>query len=283
MWRRKSSTRSALEKRAAPPVGSTWFAPGDVVAERGRRVGPTNTAPALRTSWTSSSASSVTSSRCSGASQVRDRDRLLRVADQDGPAAVGERRLDLGRARRVGDDRRRARRSPRRRRPRPRSTRNAVPPGPCSACAARSRATEVRIGACSSAMTTSSDGPAGHVDPDHARRRRRSRLATLDVGVAGPDDHVDRGDRLGAVGHRGDRLRAADPVHLLDAGEERGGEGHRRRRDRRRPAARRARRSGTPATAAGIAVIRTRRRVRGPPARHVEAGAVDRPERLRRP
>ncbi len=31
------STESGDENRAAPPVGSTWLDPGDVVAKRGRR------------------------------------------------------------------------------------------------------------------------------------------------------------------------------------------------------------------------------------------------------
>ncbi len=49
-------------------------------------------------------------------------------------------------------------------------------------------------------------------------------LGQRDVGVAGTDDHVDRSDGVGPVGERGDRLRATDPVDVVDAGERRGGE-----------------------------------------------------------
>ena len=49
-------------------------------------------------------------------------------------------------------------------------------------------------------------------------------LGLGDVGVAGADDAVDRGDAGGAVGQRGDRLGAADAVDLGDAGAARGGE-----------------------------------------------------------
>ncbi len=38
--RRKVATDSPLAKRAAPPVGRTWFEPGHVVAERGARGAP---------------------------------------------------------------------------------------------------------------------------------------------------------------------------------------------------------------------------------------------------
>ena len=62
---------------------------------------------------------------------------------------------------------------------------------------------------------------------DHALRRHLP-LGHGDVDVAGADDHVDRPDRLGAVGHGRHRLGAADPVHLVDAGD--GGRGQGRAR-----------------------------------------------------
>ena len=72
-----------------------------------------------------------------------------------------------------------------------------------------------------------------------ASRRRRRQLARpgdavdadlagdepLGLGhpaVAGPGDHVDRRNGLGAVGEGGDRLRAADRVDLADAGDRAG-------------------------------------------------------------
>ena len=42
-------------------------------------------------------------------------------------------------------------------------------------------------------------------------------LGGVDRATTRPEDLVDRGDRFGAVGHRGDRLRAADRPDLVDA------------------------------------------------------------------
>ena len=55
-----------------------------------------------------------------------------------------------------------------------------------------------------------------HVDADRAED---AALGGRHIGVAGPDDLGDRGDGLGAIGERRDRLRAADAVNLVDAGE----------------------------------------------------------------
>ena len=52
------------------------------------------------------------------------------------------------------------------------------------------------------------------LDPDLAEQQA---LGLLDVGVAGADDQVDGADALGAERHRGDRLRTADRIDLLDA------------------------------------------------------------------
>ena len=54
-----------------------------------------------------------------------------------------------------------------------------------------------------------------HVDADGAEDLA---LGRRDIGVAGADDLGDRRDRLGAIGKRRDRLRAADAVDLVDAG-----------------------------------------------------------------
>ena len=45
---------------------------------------------------------------------------------------------------------------------------------------------------------------------------RRSRLAAIDVEVAGTGDQVDAAARPGTVGQHRDRLRTADGVHLVD-------------------------------------------------------------------
>ena len=98
-----------------------------------------------------------------------------------------------------------------------------------------------------------------------------------DVDVAGPDDDVDGGDRLGAVGEGGDGLGAADRVHGVGAGDGGGGEhdvGHACRRDR---AAR------TPTTRGDAGDLgrddghQHGRRVDGPAAGDVAAGPVDGP------
>ena len=52
------------------------------------------------------------------------------------------------------------------------------------------------------------------LDPDLAEQQA---LGLLDVGVAGADDQVDGADALGAERHRGNRLRTADRIDLLDA------------------------------------------------------------------
>ena len=44
-------------------------------------------------------------------------------------------------------------------------------------------------------------------------------LRFVDVGIARPDDLVDRGDRGRAIRHRGDRLCAADPEDAVGSGE----------------------------------------------------------------
>ena len=61
----------------------------------------------------------------------------------------------------------------------------------------------------------------GGLDADHAGHLP---LGQRDVDVARSDDDVDRPDGLGAVGHGGDGLGAADPVHLVDGQEGGGGQ-----------------------------------------------------------
>ena len=63
--------------------------------------------------------------------------------------------------------------------------------------------------------------PSDHVDADAAKDPP---LRGRDIGVARPDDLVDRGDRRGAVGERCHRLGTTDAVDLGDAGEASRGE-----------------------------------------------------------
>ena len=58
--------------------------------------------------------------------------------------------------------------------------------------------------------------PGDHVDADLAEHQP---LGRRDIGIARPDDLGDRRDGFGAVGQRGDRLRAADAINLVDAGK----------------------------------------------------------------
>ena len=275
MCLRKSSTRSALAKRAAPPVGSTWFAPADVVAERRGRVDEhrARVADCVRR------ARRRRRTRARGA-RARRGSRPPWPARRRGPARPGRRRRGSPGSRRrgrVGRRRRRARRSTASRTagvPRHEERRAA---GPVLGLRREVERDRSRSAVCVG---------------DHHQLRRAGRAsmpttpapATLrlaaHVGVAGPDDHVDRRDRLGAVGHG-----ARSPARR------RPGTPRRRRRGTRRRASPAATgpsasggthstRSGTPATAAGIAVISTVDGYDGPPAGHVEAGAVDRPDRL---
>ena len=93
----------------------------------------------------------------------------------------------------------------------------------CSACASRSAA--IQSGIVAGVGDDQHFRRAGdHVDADRAEHLP---LGGRDIGIARPDDLGDRPDRLGAVGKRGDRLRAADPVDLRHAGEI-GGDQHQR-------------------------------------------------------
>ena len=131
----------------------------------------------------------------------------------------------------------------------------------------------------------------GHaaVGDDHDLRRAGERvdadgagdlaLGQGHVAVAGADDHVDRADGLGAVGHRGDGLGAADAVHLGDPGERGGGQ-----RGRGHGAVGRGRDAqhalGHARELRGDGGHQHGRRVGGAAAGHVEAGPLDRDRHL---
>ena len=109
------------------------------------------------------------------------------------------------------------------------------------------------------------------VDADAAEQLA---LGLRHIGVAGPDDHVDRRDRLGAERHRGHRLHAAEHVDLVGAAEMHRGD------DRRMRAALERRRAGDDALHARD-LRGDDRHVRGgdhriAPARHVAADRVHR-------
>ena len=124
-------------------------------------------------------------------------------------------------------------------------TRIASPSGPCSAWASRSAA-HSSGSAVSSAITSTSLGPAGKVDRDVPGDEQ---LRLGHPAVARADDLGDRRDRLRAIGERGDRLRAAHRPDLVDP------ELPRRREHRRRGRGVATAIRGTPATRAGTAVI----------------------------
>jgi hypothetical protein len=64
------------------------------------------------------------------------------------------------------------------------------------------------------------------LDAVDSHRAHELSFRLLHVRVAGPDDHVHRRDRLGAVRKRGDRLGPAHDVHLAHAAEGACGEDH---------------------------------------------------------
>ena len=146
---------------------------------------------------------------------VDQRRRLVEALDQDDGAEIAParaRRSPRAAARRAAP---RPPRRPRRRRPASSVIRIACAAASCSAWASRSAA--IQAGSLSaSATTTHLRRPGDHVDADLAEHLP---LGGGDVGVARPDDLVDRGDALGAVGKRRDRLGAADAIDLVDAGE----------------------------------------------------------------
>ena len=110
-----------------------------------------------------------------------------------------------------------------------------------------------------------------HVDADPAEDPA---LGRRDIGVAGPDDLVDRRDRRGAVGQRRDRLRAADPVDFVDPAQAR-----RRQHQRVEHPVRRRHHHHQPLDPGDLGrdrVHQHRGRVGGGAARHVKPGARQR-------
>ena len=94
------------------------------------------------------------------------------------------------------------------------------------------------------------------------------RLASCTYRLPGPAITSTRGDRLGAVGERGDRLRAAHRVDLVDAAQRARGQ------DRRvRAPGAQTTTSSTPAARAVTTPMTTVRRIRAAPAGHVDRGA----------
>ena len=81
-----------------------------------------------------------------------------------------------------------------------------------------------RVGARGRDARSRRSGPA---KPSMPTPPETSRLASWTQRLPGPGDHVDARDRLGAVGERGDRVRPADAVDLVDAAERAGREDHR--------------------------------------------------------
>ena len=224
-------------KRAAPPVGSDVVGARDVVAERGRRRSrPTNRQPGAAHPRRQRLGVGADELEVLGRERLGERERLRGVRDVDEPR----------RSRRCPGVRRGARRA-RRAAPRSATTATTSVPAPCSACASRSSAD----GSASAPAVGDHEQVARAreaVDPDVARTPGAWPPAR--TGCPGPTITSTRGDGLGAVGERGDRLRAA----------------HRGRPRRRPHSAQAARidRVDSPAPAA-----RTRRPRRRPAARAV--------------
>ena len=166
----------------------------------------------------SASGSATASSRCSGASRLTSAAASPRSRDQDERAVVAQL---APRDRRARQRARAAARPPRRRRRRSRASsviRIDCAAGSCSAWLSRSAA--IQSGSLSPSATHQDLRRAG----DRCRcrpgrrpgawprrhRRCRGRRSCRPAAM-----------RLGAVGERGDRLRAADAVDLVDAGDAR--------------------------------------------------------------
>ena len=113
----------------------------------------------------------------------------------------------------------------------------------------------------------------------HADHARDLALRERHVHVPRPDDHVDGPDRLGPVRESGDRLRAADPVHLVHAGE-----GGRCQRDGRHAAVgigRYAERDlGDASDTCRDCGHEHGRGIGGAATRHVQPGSIDRHDEL---
>ena len=113
--------------------------------------------------------------------------------------------------------------------------------------------------------------PGNHIDADGAEHPA---FGGGDIGVAGADDLVDRGDRLGAVGQRRNRLGAADAENLVDACDTGGDQNQGVER-----AAGRRHHHHQPADAGGLGrhrVHQHRGRIGGGAAGHVEADGAHR-------
>ncbi len=249
------------------PVGSTWLEPGDVVAESRRARGSRRRgSPRIVTSGASASASGA--DELAGArARTRWRARALRVRrgtarSRCAPPALGRSAMQ-----------RRERRARALRRARGRDAATTSVPAPCSAWASRSSAAAAPDRRRRRAKTTSrSLGPA---KPSMPTTSRDLALGLLHVEVSRADDDVDAGDGLGAVGERGDRLRAAHAVDALDAAQSAGAEDG---RDRVADAARR-RADGDvdhAGRAGGDDAHHDGARVRRAAARHVDRGRSDR-------
>ncbi len=110
-----------------------------------------------------------------------------------------------------------------------------------------------------------------HVDADLAEHQP---LGRRHIGVAGPDDLGDRRDGRRAIGERRHRLRAADAIDLVDAGELRG-----RQHQRLELAVRRRHHHDEPRHARDLGrhgVHQHRGRIGGGAARHIEPDRLDR-------
>ncbi len=106
--------------------------------------------------------------------------------------------------------------------PRCRVTSIACASGSCSACASRSAATKSASARCRRRSPALRRGRPACRAPRPAGSAATSCLAAVTQALPGPKILATFGMRRGAVGQRGDRLRAADLEHRVDAAQLRG-------------------------------------------------------------
>ena len=140
--RRNVAAPSGPEKRAAPPVGSTWLEPGDVVAEGGAAAADEHAAAGAHRARPAVGASAQASSRCSGANRVGERRSPRRgLGARTSASGASWTRSAARAATSAACARDRVQQLAR-----SGLTTATMLSGPCSACAARSSATSARVG-----------------------------------------------------------------------------------------------------------------------------------------
>ncbi len=219
MPRMKASTESPAVCRAVPPVGSTWLESGQVVAQRDGGIRADEHGAGVADPRREAGRIGCLDLQVLGRPDIRDRERGGGVVHQHAGGLPGQRGLhrvpvpcggDLGAQFRLG------------------ALGDAGVGGDEQAGGQRAvlglgdevGGEEPRVGG-----VVGDDRDLGRarlgVHPDGPGQQP---LGGGHVGVAWAGDHIHRGAVGGAVGEHGDRLGAADRVHLLDAEQRAGGQ-----------------------------------------------------------